>query len=159
MTFVLGVGVGVSIALIQMQTVHAQTNATVQVPITVPNLKFTPALPAIEAEPRQQNTGVSVDGELTAIITSIVVTAIGVISSKMHSDKKSGNIADVVKVIIGEVLKGKEVDKELARVTYKMNETEANKITDAPAVKVETLNEDAKDFTQKIAKESSKLPA
>ena len=51
-----------------------------------------------------------------------------------------------------EILRGKEVNKELARVTYNMNPEQAAKIDDAPLVKQEVLAEDAATYGQKVAK-------
>lgn len=143
--FVLLLLIGVSVTIVQ--TAHAQLyNTTIPVPISVPPLQYTPNMPVQTATTQETNT------DLTAIISSIVVTAIGVITAKVHSDKKTNLNSVEIKDLIAEVLKGKEVDKELARVTYKMNEAEANKITDAPAVKNETLAQDVSNYSEKAAK-------
>ena len=49
-------------------------------------------------------------------------------------------------------LKTMEAQKELARVTYQMNTEQSNKINDAPAVKLETLEQNVDEFREKVAK-------
>ena len=147
MTFVFGMGVGVTIALMNVQQAHAQLyNTTIPVPISVPPLQYTPNIQPTTASTTATNT------DLTAIISSIVVTAIGVLAAKVSSDKKTNSLQDIVKEVVAETLKGKEVDKELARVTYQMNPEAANKINDAPSVKLQALSEDVANFTETAAK-------
>ena len=50
-----------------------------------------------------------------------------------------------------EILKSKENVKELARVTYNMNPEAAEKIDDAPSIKINTLTEDVNTYAQKVA--------
>ena len=49
-------------------------------------------------------------------------------------------------------VKTKEQVHELARVTYENMPQKGNEITDAPAIKLETLKEDKQEFTDKAAK-------
>lgn len=145
MTFVLGMGTGVSMALIQ--TVHAQsTNTTVSVPvpITVPVLQYSPPTSSQQqAPPAQENQGI------TEVIVSIVVTAVGVITAKMHSDRKSSTQD---KDIMATILHDKQIQAELARVMYSLNSDKAKEINDAPAVKLENLEKETKEYSERAAK-------
>lgn len=96
------------------------------------------------------------DSSLNSIIPALVASAAAYLAAKTQGDRKVTKIADVTMDNQAEIVKSKQVDKELARVTYKMNEPEAAKITDAPIVKTEALAKDADDFAAKAAK--TKLP-
>jgi|ERR1043165_5079769 hypothetical protein len=137
--------------------VHAQqSTTTIQGPS--PALRFIPQdayivpIPPPQAQTVQQNNG----GSLQDVLIPIITSAAGIMLAKLHSDKKVTKVADVVRDNTGELVKTKEATKELARVTYNMNPVEAEKITDAPAVKIETLTNEAKDFAAKAA--TNKLP-
>ena len=51
------------------------------------------------------------------------------------------------------VLNTKEVQKELARVMYNFQPTQAAALSDAPAIKLENLEKDKKEFQEKVAKQ------
>lgn len=145
MTFVFGMGIGVTIALMNVQSVHAQTNTTVSVPvpITVPTLQYQPAIPQAQSQPAQNNQGI------TEIVVSIVVTAIGVITAKVHSDKKSSSQD---KDIMATILHDKQIQAEIARVMYSLNPDKAKEINDAPTVRMENLEKETKEYSEKAAK-------
>ena len=145
--FVIGFGIGI------MQVAHAQTPTA-----PTPNLKFLPQEAYVQTQPPagiQPPTAAS-DGTLTSTLIPIVVSIVGIVLAKLNGDKKVSKVSEVVKEVVAETVKGKEVDKELARVAYNMNPEAANKITDAPVVKIETLATDVTDFATKAAK--TKLP-
>ena len=111
---------------------------------------LTPEGIPIQLQPVQQQQSTDALGQIGPYITALV-SALGV---KILGDKKVAKVSDVVLDNQAEIVKGKQVDKELARVTYNMNPVEAAKITDAPLVKNETLAADAADSAQKAAKTS-----
>ena len=112
---------------------------------------LTPDNLPVQLQPIQQG-----DGTLNSIIPALVASAAAYLAAKTQGDRKVTKVADVTMDNQAEIVKSKQVDKELARVTYKMNEPEAAKITDAPIVKTEALAKDADDFAAKAAK--TKLP-
>jgi len=146
---VLGIAIGLTLA-ISTQVVHAQTPTVISPP---PNptsgLKFLDqkayiyTVPPLEVQQQQQATGAG--NSLQELILPLLASGGAFIAAKLNADKKHQENA-------AEILKGKEVNKELARVTYDMNPTEAAKITDAPLVKQETLAEDVTEYGQKVAK-------
>ncbi len=162
--FMFGFAIGYAVGLIStihpftfgilpiIQPAAAQTNT-----ISTPALRFIPQDAFVQTVPpivatQQTNSNAS----LTNMLIPVVISVVGIIAAKFHSDKKVANIADVTRDNQSEIMKGKVVDKELASVSYKMNPVEAEKITDAPAVKIATLSNDVTDFATKAAK--AKLP-
>jgi hypothetical protein len=91
----------------------------------------------------QQQQGAS--NSLQEVILPLLASGGAYIAAKFNADKKHKENA-------GEILKGKEVSKELAKVTYDMNPEAAAKIEDAPLVKKEVLAEDVTEYGQKVAK-------
>ena len=158
MTFVFGMGVGVTIALIQ--TAHAQTPTTINPESVNPTsgLKFLEqkayvyTIPPLEVQVQQQQQQPT---DLNSIIPALVASAGSFIAGKIASDKKTAKVADTVQeIVIPEQVKQNEKTKELARVTYDMNPEKAAEIKDAPAVKIATLTEDASKFAETAAKTS-----
>ena len=98
----------------------------------------------LQLQPVQTNDNNSA-GTLESVVTAGVTSAIAYFAAKSQADKKHKENA-------AEILKGKEVTRDLAKVTYDMNPTEAAKITDAPLVKNETLASDATNYGQTVAK-------
>jgi len=146
--FVLGVAIGLTLA-ITTQVVHAQTPTVITPP---PNptsgLKFLDqkayiyTVPPLEVQ-QQQQTGTG--NSLQELILPLLASGGAYLAAKFNADKKHKENA-------AEILKGKEVNKELARVTYDMNPEQAARIDDAPLVKQEALAEDVTEYGQKVAK-------
>jgi hypothetical protein len=155
-TFVGGFALGFTLGIIStMQIAHAQTPTVINPDNPVSGLKFLDqkayvyTIPPLEAQQQQSNNS------LTDMLIPLIASAGGIIGAKIHSDRKTSKVATVVQeTVLPEVVKTKEATKELARVTYDMNPEAAAKITDAPAVKLETLNEDTAQFAEKAAKTS-----
>jgi len=81
-----------------------------------------------------------------------IVTAAGAgLFAKMKGDQAKKAEA-ISKDNMGSILDNKEALKELARIMYSMNPEKANQITDAPSIKLETLEKDAAEFRDKAAK-------
>jgi hypothetical protein len=148
--FIFGVGVGFSVGIIitTLPFAAAQTPTV----ITPPNnptggLKFLDqkayiyTIPPLEVQQQQQQGSNSIE----QIILPLLASGGAYIAAKFNTDKKHKENA-------AEILKGKEVSKELAKVTYDMNPEAASKIEDAPLVKKETLAQDVTDYGQKVAK-------
>lgn len=139
--FVLGFAIG------SMQTAHGQMNVT---PITnaptagiqfIPQQGYIVTIPPANIQQQQSTT----ENGITPVILSLVSSAGAYIAAKINADKKHKENA-------AEILKGKEVNKELARVTYDSNPEYAAKIDDAPAIKIETLANDVNQYADKVAK-------
>src|ERR1041385_6544484 len=94
---------------------HAQqSTTTIQGPS--PALRFIPQdayIVPIPPPQAQQATVNNNDGGITPVILSLITSGGAYIAAKMQADKKHKENA-------AEILKSKEVDKELARVTYEM---------------------------------------
>jgi hypothetical protein len=145
--FVFGIAIGFSLVIIQV--VHAQTPTVISPP---PNptsgLKFLDqkayifTVPPLEVQQQQQGQG---SNSLQEIILPILTSAGAFVMAKFSADKKHKENA-------AEILKGKEVNKEMAKVTYDMKTEAAAKIDDAPLVKQETLAKDVTEYGQKVAK-------
>jgi len=90
--------------------------------------------------------------------TSSIMGIIGIVGAagaylKGHfADKKAEKAEVITKDSMGSILDNKENLKELARILYQMNPEKANTITDAPSIKLETLEKDAAEFRDKAAK-------
>lgn len=133
-----------------IQTAAGQTPTT----ITPENLSPTSGLkfldqkayiytvPPVEIQAQQQQQG---NNSLQELILPLLASGGAYIAAKFNADKKHKENA-------AEILKGKEVNKELAKVTYDMNPEAAAKIDDAPLVKNETLAQDVTEYGQKVAK-------
>lgn len=148
--FIFGMAIGLTVGII--------LPAFAQTPLApTSGLKFLDqkayiyTIPPLEVQQQQQTS----NNSLTDMIIPLLASAAGIVGAKIHSDRKTGQVADAVQqTILPEMVKTKEATKELARVTYDMNPTEAAKITDAPAIKLETLTQDSTQFAQKAAKTS-----
>jgi len=101
--------------------------------------------------PQQQAPAPANGGFDVASIMALVTAAGAGLFAKMKGDqaKKAEVIA---KDNMGSILDNKEALKELARIMYSMNPEKANQITDAPSIKLETLEKDAAEFRDKAAK-------
>jgi hypothetical protein len=98
----------------------------------------------VAAVPYQESGGTS-----TAQATGIVgiLTAVGTgLWAKMAAkkDTKQTNSA---------LLDTKEVQKEIARVMYNFQPDQSKALSDAPAIKLETLEKDKAEFAEKVAKD------
>jgi hypothetical protein len=142
--FVLGLACGFILGVIQIA--HAQTPTVINPENPTSGLKFLDqkayiyTIPPVEVQ-QQQGGGNS----LQEIILPLLASGGAYIAAKFNADKKHKENA-------GEILKGKEVSKELAKVTFDMNPEAAAKIEDAPLVKKETLAQDVTEYGQKVAK-------
>jgi hypothetical protein len=159
-TFVGGMALGLTLGIITtVQTAAGQTPNTTPI-IVAPNptsgLTFLPQQayvetlrpPQVQQPIVQTSTGNGLTDMLIPILTSLGVT----VAAKVHSDKKTAKVEELSKDNMGEISHTKEVQKELARVTYDMNPEAAAKIENAPLVKLETLTDDADAFAKKAAK-------
>lgn len=159
--FVGGMAFGFTLAVFSIQPAAGQTptpNPNTTPIIVAPNptsgLTFLPQQAYVETlrppqvQPVSASTGNSLTDTLLPIIVALGATAAG----KIHSDKKTAKVEELSKENMGEISHTKEVQKELARVTYDMNPDQAAKITDAPLVKLDTLTTDAAEFAKKAAK-------
>jgi len=101
--------------------------------------------------PAQQAAPAANGGFDIGSIMAMVTAAGAGLFAKMKGDqaKKAETIA---KDNMGSILDNKEALKELARIMYSMNPEKANQITDAPSIKLETLEKDAAEFRDKAAK-------
>ena len=145
---------------------HAQTPTVVNPPTATSGLKFLDqkayvyTIPPLEVQQQQQSasSGNSLTDMLVPILTSIGVTG----AAKIHSDRKAAKetekVADVTLNNSAEILKGKTVDKEIAKAAFNANPEAANKITDAPLIKLQTLATDESNFATKTAKTSLPIP-
>ena len=150
-TFVGGVTLGFTFAIIMsIQTAYGQTPTT----ITPENLNPTSGLkfldqkayiytvPPVEIQAQQQQGNSS---SLQELILPLLASGGAYIAAKFNADKKHKENAS-------EILKGKEVSKEIARVTYDINPEAAAKIEDAPLIKNETLAADVTQYGATVAK-------
>lgn len=145
--FTCGVCVGLTMA-IMLPVAFAQTPTVINPPAPTSGLKFLDqkayiyTIPPLEAQQQQQTT---TPNSLQELILPLLASGGAYIAAKMNADKKHKENAS-------EILKGKEVSKEIAKVTYDMNPEAASKIADAPLVKNEALAQDVTDYGQKVAK-------
>jgi hypothetical protein len=151
-TFVGGVTLGFTFAIIMtIQTAYGQTPTTINPENLSPTsgLKFLDqkayiyTIPPVEIQTQQQNQ--TNGNSLQELILPLLASGGAYIAAKFNADKKHKENAS-------EILKGKEVSKELAKVTYDMNPEAAAKIDDAPLVKQEVLAKDVTDYGQTVAK-------
>jgi hypothetical protein len=157
--FCLGIGFFIFAVI---NTAYGQQNASI---ITsppsstpTPTLNFIPQQAWVQTVPPQgvaQSTG---DGTIQGTILPIIASAGAYILARLQGNKqvskvedKVVTVADVAKSNQAEILKGKVIHSELARVQFKFNPEEAAKLDDAPAIKMQTLSDDAKQFAQKAA--------
>ncbi len=147
-TFVGGLALGLTTGIIMtIQTAAGQTPTTINPPANpTGNIKFLDQQGYIITIPPQ---GVQVQQQggnsLQELILPILASGGAYIAAKLNADKKHKENA-------AEILKNKEVAKELANVTYDMNPEAAEKIADAPLVKKEVLAQDVTEYGQKVAK-------
>lgn len=85
-------------------------------------------------------------------IGEIIAALVGGGSAAAYTRRRANKLEGDNQLVMGEILKGKQVDAELARITYAMNQDKANQINDAPAIKLENLQNDVTEFTDKTAK-------
>ena len=94
--------------------------------------------------PQQSYAGFGIQEIITALIAGG--------GSAIYTKRRTSQLHDDNQMLMSEVLKGKQVDAELARITYAMNQEKANQINDAPMVKLDNLQKDVDQFTDKTAK-------
>ncbi len=126
--------------------------ALAQTPTIAPNLKFQEQPAYIQIAPpvgSQSNVG-----NIQDMLVPVIVSAVGIILAKLHSDKKTADVKTEVKETKAEVLVGKEVDKEIAKVAYAANPESAAKVEGVPIIKNETLAADATQYAQKVVKDA-----
>jgi hypothetical protein len=150
-TFVGGLAIGLATGIIMtIQTAAGQTPTVISPPDNpVSGLKFLDqkayiyTIPPVEIQAQQQQQGG--DNSLQQLILPLLASGGAYVAAKLNADKKHKENA-------AEILKGKEVNKELAKVTYDMNPEVAAKIVDAPLVQKEVLAQDVTEYGQKVAK-------
>jgi hypothetical protein len=169
-TFVGGMAFGFTLAVFTIQTAAGQTPSTAPI-VVAPNptsgLTFLPQQAYVETlrppqvaqvQPAQASSGNNLTDMLIPILTSLGVTA----AATVHSDRKAATetekVADVVLDNSAEILKGKTVDKEIAKVAFNANPEAAAKITDAPLIKLQTLASDETAFAAKAVKTTLPIP-
>ena len=118
-----------------------------------PNLQYVPQRAYIvplgpdgqvQAIPVTDNSGATNNAQITGIVG--IVSAIGAgLWAKLSGSKDN-------KVTNAAVLQGKEVQKEIARVMYNFQPDQSKALSDAPAIKLETLEKDKQQFAEKVAK-------
>lgn len=127
--------------------------AYAQTPTIAPNLRFQeqPAYIQVQSPPG----AISSTGSLQDMLIPVVVSAGGILLAKLHSDKKTADVKSDVKETKAEVLVGKEVDKEIAKVAYAANPESAAKVEGVPIIKNEVLAADASQYAQKVVKDAT----
>ena len=98
-------------------------------------------------QPMQQQGGYGGFG-IQEIITALIAGG----GSAVYTKRRTGQLHDENQMMMSEILKGKQVDAEIARITYTMNQDKANAINDAPSIKLDNLQKDVEQFTDKTAK-------
>lgn len=127
--------------------------AFAQTPTIAPNLRFQEQGAYIQVQAPPGTTPST--GNLQDILIPVVVSAGGILLAKFHSDKKTADVKTEVKETKAEVLVGKEVDKEIAKVAYAANPEAAAKVEGIPIIKNETLAADATQYAQKVVKDAN----
>jgi hypothetical protein len=96
--------------------------------------------------PYPQNTvlGFGVQEIVTALIAGGGATA--------YARRRTNSLENDKQLIMAEMMRDKQKLAELARVSYQKMPLQGNEITDAPAVKLETLNNDIDKFTEQVSK-------
>lgn len=135
--------------LITLNTVYAQTQ--IALPQPTPNLQFQPQPAYIQI---QNPNGVqqSGSGSIQDMLIPTIIALGGTIVAKIHSDKKTEAVKAEVNDTKAEVLVGKEVDKEIAKVAYAANPAEAAKIEGVPIIKNEALATDMTEYAAEVTK-------
>ena len=85
-------------------------------------------------------------------IQEIITALIAGGGSAIYTKRRTSQLHDDNQQMYAEILKGKQVDAELARITYAMNKEKSDQINDAPMVKLDALQKDVDNFTDKTAK-------
>src|SRR6187551_3648390 len=123
-------------------TVNAQTPQ-------VPTIQYAP----VQVQPAGQN-------DYLAMVMPLALTAgsavLGMFIKNLNdkqkkTEEKTDKVVEVQKDNMGETLKNKELIREIARVMFEMNEEKSKALTDAPAIKLETLKDDTDEFRKKVA--------
>lgn len=96
--------------------------------------------------PYPQNTvlGFGIQEIVTALIAGGGATA--------YARRRTNSLENDKQLIMAEMMRDKQKLAELARVSYEKMPNKGNEITDAPAVRLQTLNEDIDKFTEKVSK-------
>jgi hypothetical protein len=130
---------------------------TLPPPVTTtpsPNLQYVPQKAYIVTTPDgttqafpvadQDNSGGTTTAQATGIVGIIAGIATGLYAKFQGSrDNKQTNAA---------VLSTKDVQKEIARVMYNFQPDQSKALSDAPSIKLETLEKDRAEFAEKVAK-------
>lgn len=85
-------------------------------------------------------------------IQEIITALIAGGGSAIYTKRRTNQLQSDNQVMMSEILKGKQVDLEIARTNFQMNAEKANQINDAPSIKLENLQQDVNDFTDKTSK-------
>jgi hypothetical protein len=149
-------GGGIILMSVYGQNVSPTPTITLPPPVTTspnPNLQYVPQKAyivttpdgSVQAVPVQDNGAAGNTATATGIVGIIAAIGAG-LWNKMSASKdvKNTNAA---------VLNTKEVTKELARVMFNFQPTQAAALSDAPAIQLKTLEEDKKQFQEKVAKQ------
>lgn len=93
-----------------------------------------------------QNTvlGFGIQEIVTALIAGGGATA--------YARRRTNSLENDKQLIMAEMMRDKQKLAELARVSYEKMPNKGNEITDAPAVRLQTLNDDIDKFTEKVSK-------
>jgi len=100
--------------------------------------------------PAQQAAPAAGGFDIGSILAMVTAAGAGLFAKMKGDQAKKAEV--IAKDNMGSILDNKEALKELARIMYSMNPEKANQITDAPSIKLETLEKDAAEFRDKAAK-------
>lgn len=131
------------------------TTTTIPVPTVPSNLRFQEQPAYIQIQPPAGAQQQSSNGGINEILISMIGSVGAAIGLKLHSDKKTADVKTDMKETKAEVLVGKEVSKEIAKVAYAANPEAAAKIEGVPIIKNETLAKDASQYAQKVTKDAN----
>jgi hypothetical protein len=124
-----------------------------------PNLQYVPQKAYIvttpdgqvQAVPVQEGSSGAGAGELTGI-AGIIAAIGGTLYAKLQASKDNKQTVQEVKYTNAALLNTKEAQKETARVMYNFQPDQSKALSDAPAIKLETLERDKAEFAAKVAK-------
>lgn len=102
----------------------------------------------------QQPYGAQPQNPIQFGTSEIIYTILGggAIGYARYNQTKRNQDKEIQREQMAYQLKTMEAQKELARVTYQMNQAQADKITDAPSIKLQTLENEVNEFRDKVAK-------
>ena len=110
------------------------------------------AVPTVVPAPVQQQatTGGFDSSSIMAIISAILGGG-ALLKSKMVGDK-TNQVEGITKQSLSSILQDKEAIAELAKFAFSSNPEAANKLDNAPCIKLDTLEKQKVDFADKAAK-------